>query len=694
MRTNLFLLMLGLGIFLIALLSCSNPPQKNYLNEPRQQFDERMAWWREARFGMFIHWGIYSVPAGVYKGEGGHAEWIMETAHIPVQEYERYATQFNPVKFNADEWVQIAKNAGMKYIVITSKHHDGFCLWDSHVSDYDIIDRTPFKLDVLHELAVACREQGIKLCFYHSIMDWHHPDARGEKFPAYRENYLKPQLKELVNRYGKLGVLWFDGEWIDEWTEDQGKELYNYVRNLQPDIIINNRVGKGRSGMQGMNSYEGAAGDFGTPEQEVLQSAAAMDWESCMTMNDHWGFNAQDDHWKSPEMLVHHLVDIAAKGGNFLLNVGPTSEGLIPQPSIDRLREIGDWMKIHSEVIYGTHRLPFYREGESIRYIQSHDKSSIYACSLGWPGSSITFNYVIPEENSEIFLLGQPHALDWDYDATRGLTIRLPEPLLDETARPMNYAYCFKIKGAQPNVAEKPIVNSPQKQNLSTLLFSENVSMTLRSPTDGAQIRYTLDGSEPNLNSLLYHEAIQLSTTTIVRAAAFKEGYVKSETAAAQFILANKYKRIALKQPASDRYPGQGELTLGDWERGSSDFRDGKWLGFEQENFEAVVDLGQLSPVKKITTGFLQNIDSWIWLPTSVEYGLSADGQEYSATATVAHNVAQKQDGMIIQNISQEFDRVSAQFVRIRATNIGICPPWHKGAGGKAWLFVDEIIVE
>lgn len=299
-------------LFLMISFDCTKT-EKNYLNESQKEFDSRMEWWRDARFGMFIHWGIYSVPAGIYKNQDGHAEWIMETAKIPVEEYEKYAGKFNPVKFNANEWVKIAKNTGMKYMVITSKHHDGFCLWDSKVSDYDIMDRTPFKRDVLQELADACKKEGIVFCFYHSIMDWHHPDAKGENFVSYREEYLKPQLRELVNNYGPLGVLWFDGEWITEWTEDQGKELYNFVRNLQPNIIINNRVGKGRAGMQGMNQYEDAAGDFGTPEQEILEGSSNFDWESCMTLNNHWGYASYDHNWKSTKMLIHNIVDIAAK---------------------------------------------------------------------------------------------------------------------------------------------------------------------------------------------------------------------------------------------------------------------------------------------------------------------------------------------------------------------------------------------
>ena len=419
-----------------------------------------MQWWRDAKFGMFIHWGPYAVPAGIYQGDTipGIGEWIMERAQIPVAEYEKFSAQFNPTQYNADEWVQIAKEAGIKYIVITSKHHDGFCLWDSEVTQYDVMDYAPIKRDLLAELKAACDKHGVALGFYHSIMDWHHPDAQAPHHPTYNtkdkknpnfeqyfENYLKPQVRELVEKYDPA-ILWFDGEWIPEYTHEQGLEMYNFVRSLKPDIIINNRVDKGRRGMMGMNDDKMEyAGDFGTPEQEILEGTSSFDWESCMTMNDTWGYKSYDHNWKSTETLVHNLVDIAAKGGNYLLNVGPSAEGLIPEPSVERLHGIGQWMDVNKEVIYNTTSVKDYQENDQLYFIANHDQTAIFAVATAWPGTTLSFSKVKPTESSEIRMLGYDQPLEWESDEGGMTIIQIPENLQYPQKRPCQYAWAFKI---------------------------------------------------------------------------------------------------------------------------------------------------------------------------------------------------------------------------------------------------------
>jgi len=356
-----------------AVLHAQAPATPPRFTETPAQRDARMAWFRDGKFGMFIHWGLYAIPAGQWNGKrvGGVGEWIQTNAPIQVADYEPLKNRFNPVMFDAGAWARAAKRTGMKYIVITSKHHDGFALYDSKVSDWDVM-ATPFKRDILKELADACEKEGIRLCFYHSIMDWHHPDylprrkwevrpADGADFDRY-ETYMKAQLKELLTGYGRIGILWFDGEWENTWTHERGKALDAYVRALQPDIIVNNRVDKGRNDMAGLNLEGDWAGDYGTPEQEVPATGLpGVDWESCMTMNDTWGYRSDDHNWKSSTTLIRTLVDINSKGGNFLLNVGPTADGLIPEASLERMAEVGRWMDINAEAVYGTRASPFKR---------------------------------------------------------------------------------------------------------------------------------------------------------------------------------------------------------------------------------------------------------------------------------------------------------------------------------------------
>jgi len=351
--------------------------------ETREERGQRMAWWREAKFGMFIHWGLYAVPAGMWKGEKvpGIGEWIMYRARIPVNEYEPLARRFNPVKFDAREWVRVASNAGMKWIVITAKHHDGFCMFDTKFTDYNIVKATPFKRDPLKELTQACKEEGIRVGFYYSqTLDWHHPDGMGndwdydpekKSFSKYLEDYVKPQLRELLTDYGPVAVLWFD---IMTPTPEQAREIRDWVHEIQPGTIVSGRVGPWRE--RGIGDYE-SRGDNEIPTEKVKG-----DWETPATINDTWGFKSYDHNWKSTGDLIHKLVEIVSKGGNYLLNVGPTAEGIIPQPSVDRLEGMGRWLKVNGESIYGAEASPF-GEWEWGRCTTRPGK--LYLHVLAWP---------------------------------------------------------------------------------------------------------------------------------------------------------------------------------------------------------------------------------------------------------------------------------------------------------------------
>ena len=401
--------------------------------------DDRLAWFRDARFGLFIHWGIYSVPAGEWEGKNDYGEWIMEQAKIPASRYERLAGDFKPVKFDARAWARAAKDAGMKYVVITSKHHDGFCMFDTTQTNYNVVKASSWHHDPMKDLAEACKEEGLTLCFYHSIMDWHHPDyeprrpwndlAKGEPDLDRYVAYMKAQLKELCSHYGPIGILWFDGSWEKSWTPERGRDLYQYVRSLQPNIIVNDRVGK-HVGAHADTSAR--IGDYGTPEQEIpANGLPGVDWETCMTMNDHWGYNKHDDHWKSTTELVRNLIDIASKGGNYLLNVGPTSEGLIPEASLTRMREIGAWMKTNGQAIYGTSAGPFRRQLGWGRCTQKNRQ--LYLHVFDWPSDG---RLSVPLRNAarKSYLLADPSKALSTHASENGLTIDVPQSAPDQIA--------------------------------------------------------------------------------------------------------------------------------------------------------------------------------------------------------------------------------------------------------------------
>jgi alpha-L-fucosidase len=418
---------LTLAATVAALVATASPTRADDTPPPETpaQRDARMAWWRDARFGMFIHWGLYAVPAGEYKNNKGLGEWFLEETHMPVSQYENFVQKFNPVKFNAKEWVATAKNAGMKYIVITSKHHDGFGLFPSKLTDW-CIKSTPFGRDPLKELADACKEAGIRFCTYHSIMDWHHPDwgvrrawndrATGTPDMDRFNEYLKGQVTEIVKNYDP-GVLWFDGQWEKPWTEARGKAMYAYLRKLDPDLIINNRVG-------------GGTGDFGTPEQTIPATGfgPGVDWESCMTLNDHWGYNKNDKHWKSVTTIIRNLVDCASKGGNYLLNVGPTGEGLIPEASVSRLAKVGAWMKVNGVSIYGTSASPFKAVGWGRA---TRKGNTLYLHVFNWPADGAL---VVPMTGtvSASHLLAEPGKALATTTSAEGLRITVPASAPDE----------------------------------------------------------------------------------------------------------------------------------------------------------------------------------------------------------------------------------------------------------------------
>ena len=356
-----------------------------------------LAWWRDAKFGMFIHWGLYSQAGGEWKGAyyQGIGEWIMYKARIPIADYEQLAKRFNPVKFDADAWAQLAQDAGMKYLITTSKHHDGFAMFDSKADGFNIVNATPFRRDPIRELSAACARRGIKFGVYYSqAQDWSAPGGaiwkgpheadpvyevpqwdpkqKGD-FDAYFNSKALPQVRELLSNYGPISVIWFDTP-LGVMTEERAAKLEKVVHDLQPNCLIS-----GRLGGKFQSDYD-SEGDNEIPD--LSRSGA---WETPATLNDTWGFKKHDNNWKTPENLTFKLVDIVSKGGNYLLNVGPDGEGVIPQPSQETLRAVGRWLKVNGEAIYGAGRTPFGEEFGTASTSHKYEESRVrreWRCSV------------------------------------------------------------------------------------------------------------------------------------------------------------------------------------------------------------------------------------------------------------------------------------------------------------------------
>jgi alpha-L-fucosidase len=588
-----------LAAVVLVCATCAAPPHP--AEAAAQSAPDRATWWRQARFGLFIHWGLYAIPAGSWDGRTDHGEWIRDTAHIPLAEYDKLTARFDAPQFDADRWAELAAEAGMKYLVITTKYHDGFCLWDSAQTDFDVM-ATPLHRDVMAATAAACRKHGLRIGWYHSIMDWHHPDylprrpwetdrpVQDARFSRYVE-YLHRQVAELLNNYGPIDVMWFDGEWENTWTTADGRALYQLCRSLQPAVLVDNRVDKGRAGMEGMTRGSGFAGDFGTPEQEVpAEALPGVDWETCLTMNDHWGFNRNDRHWKSVTELVRTLVDVASKGGNLLLGVGPEADGTFPSACVDRLQGIGAWMSRHGEAIHGSRESPFgLLPWGRCTWKPDGQDSLLYLMVFERPGEQL----LLPGLGSEVVaaeVLGGG-AVKAQHRSDGTLAVELPDTLPD----PHCSVVRVRIHGA-PVVYRLPRIAAPAD------VLVQPMAITLEAGSPELELRYTLDGREPDAGSRHYRAPFAVRETTTVRVRAFHHGRPVTPAVERTF---ERVRPLPAEEPANV-LPG---LRCASWPGDFDRLPDFQALGPARERFVPNVTFAPgpaEEHVARLYTGFLR----------------------------------------------------------------------------------------
>ena len=428
--------------------SFGGPSSGTYTPTPAEA--ARIAWFREAKFGLFMHWGLYSKMAGYWKGQkviGG--EWALKLQKLPIEEYRELAKEFNPVKFNADEWVLLAKAAGMKYMVITTKHHDGFSMFDSAVTAYDIVDATPFKRDPIAELKAACDRHGLKLGLYYShAQDWNEPDGYGNNWswpghPRSMDKYLDekaiPQIRELCLKY-QPAILWFDT--AGDITPARAEQIAAMVRGLVPDILINSRIQLGKPRGLPITDFDGSG------DNEPFHQYHKVPWELCGTLNKSWAFKGWDKDFRPVSELLRHLIDAVSKNGNYLLNVGPTAEGVITDDYASRLRAMGDWIKVNGEAIYGAGGTPWGNEFGDFGTVDGKRKfiaapavwrattkpGKVFIHVLQWPADGRLVLPALPKRVTSARLLAAPSASVPVEQSASNIVLTLPAQAPDPIA--------------------------------------------------------------------------------------------------------------------------------------------------------------------------------------------------------------------------------------------------------------------
>ena len=686
--------------------------------------------WQKMEMTAFIHFGINTFD---------EVEWGQKNTDI---------TQFNPEKINTDQWVKVLKEAGFKLIILTTKHHDGFCLWPSEYTDYDI-SNTLFRNgegDIVKDLSISCSKEGIKFGVYLSPWDMHESAYGTDKYNKHFVN----QLTELLSNYGEISEVWFDGACGE--GENGEKQVYDWqsyyktIRELQPNAVIavmgpdvrwvGTESGYGRqtewSVLPGnstdqeniANNSQQQEGDGAfiprnlmdedLGSRDKLSSAKSLVWypaEIDVSIRPGWFYKSGDDDLvKSPEKLVDIYYNSVGLNGVLLLNVPPTKEGLIHQndiKSLQGMRYILDETFKNNYALNGQTKVTSEHKGNEAKYIVDDDPETYWTTDENDSTASIQIklkrgykiNCAMIQENIQEGQRVEKFSLKY-YDGqfwttfAEGTTIgykrllRFPEVHADrvkiviEKSRLNPTISSFGLFYAPPEIQFEPAYGT----------FEENVDVIIGSDSKRSKIFYTLDGSTPDEKSFPYKEKINLTGATTITAIAISSDGKKSLP---KQITYNKAKYdILFNSEFDEKYTGGGKLALVDGVKGSSNFHDGKWQGYNGSDVDFVIDLGKVKPIKNISINFLRDINSFIFLPESVEFSFSQDNIKFDSEHLLMNYVDQNNDNTFVKTFSYGQENISCRYIHVKANSIKTCPEWHKGAGEKAWLFCDEISIE
>ena len=690
-------------------------------------------WFEDAKLGIFIHWGPYSVPA--WSPKGSYSEWyqfwlenetVMGNGDFTGQEvpefqkktygeestYYDFGEMFKADLFDADEWAGLIEQSGAKYVVVTSKHHDGFCLWPSKEANdrgfpWNSVD-VGAKKDLLGELTTAMHKSDIKMGMYFSLYEWFHPWWLNDR-ERFVDDHFHPQFKDLVERY-KPDLLWGDGEWSmssDKWkTEALIAWLYN-ESSVKDKVIINDRWGQDTRHKHGgyfTTEYKSDA-DFDKP------------WEECRGMGFSFGYNRNEDieDYNSAQTLVLMLCDLVAQGGNLLLDIGPDGRGQIPVIMQERLVQLGEWMDVNGDAIYGTRRWKFpvqWTEGDrnckrddqhyvggdyileqTISPISpecavkevffTYKDGNLFAITPKWPGDNLVLKNITAGKNTTVRFLDSGEELQWESD-NGNIIIRMPD--YNPNTIKTNLAYAFQITDIRA-YAKNP------KIKVTYPGFGEKTEVIIEA-NDNATIYYTLDGSTPDKDSKVYKKPIFLKKTSTLSCVAFEDDKHPSDMVSQKINVYYQVKSLELTHQPSERYRANGVVSLMDMKKGSLKIGDGNWLGFEGEDAEMIIDFGKSIEINEIIVGCLQAQKSWVFAPENIEYFISENGNQFQNIGAYSNPEATSKGENMRMDISQNFDNTEGRYLKISIKNIGQCPEWHKGAGGTCWLFVDEIAIK